>query len=490
MKYYIILFAFAILTGCTSTNHDYKAFKLKVNNLLSSGEFSRINSIRDSLTSARADAVLLQIADSAVDMAHRIEADFSVTQEIFGEQLKKRGLDSSASDLESWDKNGWIEWRLINGEKKFFNRAASNLYLLKEFNLHRSKRDSALARDEYIRSRNKHTAGIIELSGNRCDTVGPVEMEIIYTVTVEPDVVPEGETIRCWLPFPKENHERQGSVYLSAISNEDFVLAPDTCIHRTIYLENKAEKGKPVVFSIAYNYTSLGQYFNPANIKASPYDKKSPLFRKYTSEQLPQICFTPSVKRLADSIAGNETNPLEICRKIYKWFSGNIPWAGALEYSTMPNIPEYVITNMKGDCGMQTLLLMSMLRYKGIPVKWQSGWMVPPGNKNLHDWCEVYFEGAGWIPLDVSYGLQYSDKQAIREFYITGIDSYRLIVNDGISGRLYPEKKFPRSDPYDFQRGELEWKGGNLYYDTWDYSMVIRYKDSRGNLLKQPKTDR
>jgi hypothetical protein len=241
-------------------------------------------------------------------------------------------------------------------------------------------------------------------------------------------------------------------------------------------MENKAEKGLPVVFRISCSYKSSGQYFDPANLKILPYNKNSGLYRKYTSEQLPQICFTENIKHLADSITGSEENPFEIVKKIYYWFNKNIPWAGALEYSVMPNIPEYVLQNHHGDCGMQTLLLMSMLRYKGVPVKWQSGWMMPPDGKNLHDWCEVYYEGVGWVPVDVSYSLQHSDNLKTREFYISGIDSYRLIVNDGIAGKLYPEKVFMRSEPYDFQRGEAEWKGGNLYFDKWDYSMKIVYK--------------
>ncbi len=102
--------------------------------------------------------------------------------------------------------------------------------------------------------------------------------------------------------------------------------------------------------------------------------------------------------------------------------------------------------------------------------------MMHPGNENLHDWCEVYFEGPGWIPVDISYGLQYSTDLKTREFYISGIDSYRLKVNDGVSGTLYPEKNYLRSEPYDFQRGEVEWSDGNLYFDKWDYEMEIEYK--------------
>ena len=241
-------------------------------------------------------------------------------------------------------------------------------------------------------------------------------------------------------------------------------------------MEAKSEKEVPLVFRVSYSYQSSGQYFDMKNLKIKSYDKTSPLYKKYTSEELPQICFTEKIKQLTDSITGSEENPAEIVKKIYYWFSKNIPWAGALEYSIMPDIPEYVLQYRRGDCGMQTFLFISMLRYKGIPVKWQSGWMIPPDSETPHDWCEVYYEGAGWIPVDVYYGLQYSDNLKTKEFYISGIDSYRLIVNDGISGTLYPSKNFLRSDPFDFQRGEVEWNGGNLYFDKWDYDMKIEYK--------------
>jgi transglutaminase-like putative cysteine protease len=162
--------------------------------------------------------------------------------------------------------------------------------------------------------------------------------------------------------------------------------------------------------------------------------------------------------------------------RIYQWINDSVTWASALEYSIMPNIPGFVMEHRHGDCGMQTLLFMTLARYAGIPVKWQSGWMLHPGQVNLHDWCEVYYEGIGWVPLDQSFGLQNSADAKIRNFYVTGIDAYRLIVNDAISTPLTPRKKYFRSEPYDFQRGEVEWKGGNLYFDKWSWHMDVAYK--------------
>jgi transglutaminase-like putative cysteine protease len=102
--------------------------------------------------------------------------------------------------------------------------------------------------------------------------------------------------------------------------------------------------------------------------------------------------------------------------------------------------------------------------------------MLHPGHVNLHDWCEVYYEGIGWVPLDQSFKLQETTDQQLREFYVHGIDAYRLIVNDDYGQELFPPKKFLRSEPYDFQRGEVEWDGGNLYFDQWSWDIDVDYQ--------------
>jgi len=480
MRYLIntILIATLTISACTSQVHSYNKTLGRISHYIISGDLKTALSLADSLKKITADAKVLWKADSMIQIAGRIPLDFSLNgNEVKSKLRMKLGEKYDSTEIKKWEENGWLEYTIINGEKRYFSRAASNLILLRNFYMNRAADDSATAHNQVMVFRKAHTGRIINASLTQSKPAEPVAMEIIYTLTVKPDAVPDGETIKCWLPYPKENHARQKEVYLLGVSNENFTLAPDSSVHRSIYMEGKAEKGKPTVFRLSWSYRSSGQYFDPSQLKILPYNKKSELYKKYTSEQLPQICFTKNIRWLADSITGNEQNPYEIVKKIYYWFSDNIPWAGALEYSIMPNIPEYVFTNHRGDCGMQTFLFMSMLRCKGVPVKWQSGWMVPPDAKNLHDWCEVYFEGTGWVPVDISYGLQFSSDTKTKEFYISGIDAYRLIVNDGVSGNFYPPKKFLRSEPFDFQRGEVEWSGGNLYFDKWDYEMKIEYKN-------------
>jgi len=118
---------------------------------------------------------------------------------------------------------------------------------------------------------------------------------------------------------------------------------------------------------------------------------------------------------------------------------------------------------------------LSMARSLGIPCKWQSGWYLLPQTKNLHDWAEVYYEGIGWVPVDPSFKLINSEDKRIKEFYLNGLDCYRLVINDDYGQELYPPKKHYRSEPFDFQRGELEWEAGNLYFDSWSYQMEVEY---------------
>ena len=464
-----------ILSGCRTAS-DFSQVLEDIQENLDFGNLNMVTQIVDSLKKISGEnKEILHIADSLGQIAERTGIDFPVTEKQVIGQIEKLYGPVSAKEMAAWEKEGWLEYRMIDGEKKYFKRAASNLMLIKKFHEQKDKSLRETQNDPEAIFRLKHTGQVLKSTDNQSNPVVPVSMKIMYTITIHPDVIPDGEKIRCWLPWPKAGQPRQSEIKLLSTSNPEYTISPDTAIHSTLYMEAVSKKGVPTIFQISFSYVSDAQYFNIPGIKILPYDKASTNYQKYTSEQLPHICFTDNVKQLADSITGNDDNPASIVRKIYFWFKNNIPWAGALEYSIIPNIPEYVIQNRRGDCGMQTFLFISMLRYKGIPARWQSGWMMPPDNENLHDWCEVYYEGAGWVPVDVSYDLVNSENPVIRYFYLSGIDSYRLILNDGVAGPLHPEKQFMRSEPYDFQRGEVEWKGGNLYFDKWDYNMKIEY---------------
>ncbi|GAT61559.1 transglutaminase-like enzyme [Paludibacter jiangxiensis] len=468
---------FSLLFCCVTTGLllANKSEFTKAEHYFNHGEYSELKHFSDSIRRANPTNEDASKIDSLCEIASRIQLDFSLSEPKTEAQIRTKIGNFTLNDKKLWEENNWLECKIIDGQKRYFNRAVSNLKLrLNQYNDSANHRPAPI--DSLTAFRLRHTAHAIAQTTQPGSLSSPVHYTLTYTVSVKPDVVPAGETLRCWLPFPKENRTRQSNVLLLEASKKDYKIAPDSCGHRSIYMEKKAVANKPTEFRIKVSYTGSAQYFDLNKTRIAPYKKKSELYKKYTEQQGKHILFTAHIKSLADKIVGKEKRPEKIVQKLYEWIDGHIIWSGALEYSTMDNIPEYVLEHRRGDCGMQTLLFMTMARYKGIPVKWQSGWMLHPNEVNLHDWCEVYYEGVGWVPLDMSFGLQPSHNHSVRYFYMSGMDAYRLIVNDEISAPFNPGKKFMRSEPVDFQRGEVEWNGGNLYFDKWDYHMDVDYQ--------------
>jgi transglutaminase-like putative cysteine protease len=241
-------------------------------------------------------------------------------------------------------------------------------------------------------------------------------------------------------------------------------------------MEKTVKKDEPLKFEIEFSYKSAAEWFNLDSKDIRPYDTNSDLYKTYTSEQPPHILFSDSIEAISERIISNETDPYQKMKKIFTWINESFLWAGAREYSTIDNIPAYVLENGHGDCGQVTLLFITLARYNGCPARWQSGFMMHPGSLNLHDWSEFYIEGIGWIPMDQSFGInRFTDDEKVRYIYSNGIDAYRWIVNNDYSQPLFPEKIYPRSETVDFQRGELEWKGGNLYFDKWNWDFNVTY---------------
>lgn len=477
MRTTLRLLIFLFLFGCSSPKHHYSI--KEINKEIVSGNFTRATELIDSLVS---EGQLSEAQQQALlftqDSLHRVELDFNKTKdEIINWIEKNRLFTPSDSLMDSWEQSKTLEFRIIDGEKRYFRNAAPNI-----FRVDASARVLSLA--SLPSSDVPHDALLTDAFNHKIssDTKGKYllpekSMKVRYTLTVNADAVPDGEILKVWLPFPRKDIDRQTNVELLATSQPDYILSDDKTAHTSLYMEQKAIEGEPSVFWADFQFTSRGEWFDLSEIEVTPYDKNSTLFRTYTAEQKPHIGFSQAVRELTDSVTRNAETPVEILQAVYRYIAANYPWASALEYSTIANIPEYVIENRKGDCGQVALLLITMLRYKGIPARWQSGWMTHPGEVNLHDWAEVYFEGSGWIPVDISFGRgEPVPIRPGREFFMSGIDSYRLYINSDFSGDFYPEKKYPRSETVDFQRGEVESDRWNLYFDQWKYKMELTYR--------------
>lgn len=471
MQKLLFLLVLTVMVSACQTPVQKKVEVKDLKQMVHEGHFKKASSLIDSLVKSGA----LTGKDSAKavylkDLMHRIKLDFSKSEKQVREELHRYYPSLTDSQMNAWEQTGALEMRLIDGQKRFFRNAVPNLFRIDSAEAKVKLKVDGPAIDATREFCKVYDKKIVEAGKSLTK-----HFEFTYTITVKPNAVPCGQVVRCWLPFPRISEPRQNDVKLLSTSQKDFQLAVNKDnLQRSLYMEQFARQDSPVVFSYKASFDTHTQLVSLNPAEAEPYDTTTALYRNYTAQRPPQIIFSDDIRKLTNQIVGEEANPIVKARKIFNWIDSNIPWASALEYSTFDNIPEYVLKYRHGDCGMQTLLFMTMARFAGIPAKWQSGWMIYPVELNLHDWCEVYFEGIGWVPVDPSFGRLNVPQEAVRNFYFGGYDGYRMIVNDGFSQPFTPTKEFPRSEPIDFQRGEVEWSGGNLYFDQWNYHMDIK----------------
>ncbi len=409
-----------------------------------------------------------------VEIMDRIRKDFSMSEDDVKRSLIKYFPELSDSMFRRWEADKSLEMRVIDGEKTYFRHADLNLFRLdKEAGRRRTELDGK-ATDKLSDYYSKYAGTVIDkVKKTNMVATDQKRFRISFSLEVYPNIVPDGETIRCWLPFPVIHALRQPDVKLLETNCDTYKIAAPEAPQRTIYLERKAIKDSATRFDVSFEVTTAAQWFDIIPEEVSSYDTTRQLYLKYTKERPPHVVFSQQISDLSHQIVGDEKNPVMIVQKIFQWINDNIPWASALEYSTVNCIPSYVLENRHGDCGMQSLLFITLARYNGIPAKWQSGWYMFPVQTNMHDWAEVYYEGIGWVPVDQSFGLINSEDEEIKWFYTQGLDPFRLIINEDFSRELNPPKQFLRSETVDFQRGEVEWSEGNLYFDQWDYNIEV-----------------
>lgn len=415
------------------------------------------------------DARQRRALDFQVERMRRILLDFSLTPAQAQAKLRQQIPDMSEAEFRDWDRRGLLEYMIVDGQTRYFQRAPSNLFRLDAAALARRRPDAKPLSAGPMESLNPHHAQVRDEAMNTgLGYVQPRRVRITQTLTVAADAVPAGERVRAWLPYPRAVPRQQDGIALLRSTPAAHTIAPESAAMRTIYLQRTAQAGQPTRFEASYELTVHAQYrrIDPAKVRPAPVDATT---RPYLGERAPHMVYTEAMRTFSRETVGEETNPYYIAKKLYAAVD-RIPWAGAREYSTISNISDYALHAGHADCGQQTLLLMTLLRLNGIPARWQSGWVFgDDGYTNMHDWAWMYLAPYGWVPVDVTTGRFDSPDRQLADFYFGGLDAYRVVYNDDYGREFVPAKRFDRSDTVDSQRGEVEWRGGNLYYDQWDY---------------------
>ncbi|MBX7246040.1 MAG: transglutaminase domain-containing protein [Candidatus Sumerlaeaceae bacterium] len=414
-----------------------------------------------------------------LERLRRLRREFSLTEDELLAKIRKVVPDVTAEDLARWRDEKEAQWITLDGQRRYYNREPSNLFRFSAEARKRRDGATAAAGDPAARA----TTGTVTVldhakkaipaaKDSGSSIVLPIRMHARHVITVEPNAAPAGKNIRCWMPYPQE-YSQLTDVKIGSTSPTNHKIAPNGTGQRTIYMEQPAVADQPTTFIAEFEYTcaSFVPEIDPGKIPL--YKSGDPVVSQYTKSQPPHIDLTPEVRKLAAKLVGDEKNPYRKAEKIFRWMQDNIKYCAEMEYAIIPGITNKIMAEKKGDCGVQALMFISLCRAAGVAARWQSCWVTRPNSWNMHDWAEFYAPPYGWLPADPSVGWLKSEDIPTKEFLFGHVDAYRMIANHEIESQFDPPKTHWRSDPVDNQRGEVEWEGGNLYYDKWKHDIKV-----------------
>ena len=312
-----------------------QAWKAKAISDMNKGDFAKVEQTISKLSQEEQNKHAWLI-DSLQAMMSRIRDDFRLSREEGKKLLLEKVPGATDKQIEAWKQKKYLETRMIDGEERWFRKTISNFALL--------NKDVYPA--EIVQGKKKEYAKVHPMcehiltqkleENNTCDWK---KVNATFYIEVPADAVPAGETIKAWLPYPFDNGRQRNFQLLSSSSQ---ATHSSGSLHHTVYMEQKAVKGQPTRFEMKFSYEVGAQVFHQADIlkNLKSYDKQSDLYKKFTAQELPHMLVNKQMKTLAQKIVGTETNPVLQASMIYDWISANYPWAGAIDYSTIPCIPQ------------------------------------------------------------------------------------------------------------------------------------------------------
>jgi transglutaminase-like putative cysteine protease len=441
--------------------------------LLAAGELSDARRHIDTLPD--------DLASIARDYLNRMQFEWSLTPEAMLAKLRNIIPDFSIEELSAYTKSGRLESTRIDGQVRYFRREPGNLIRFDRTLRHRvaaaAGKTPADDRHDELSPIIPHLADVVgraEISRGRF--VHPLTTTLDFRIRVKPGDarIRPGSTLGVTLPLP-QTLAPQRDVQIIATSHPIEATTPHTHAHRALSMSFRVTDPATLPdFSVRLRFTTSAVigWNQPAG--GDPLDERPGPGDHDRSPRPPHLVFTPEVDAVLRATVHDTDSPRDKAYKLWRWVDEQIPWCAEHEYCLLPSLVDKALRTRRGDCGVAAMTYLALCRRAGIPARWESGLTLDPfTGGNLHDWCRIWLDHTGWIPVDPSYGRKQHHDPRVADFYFGSVDAYRLIINTDFGGDLSALHPAPRSEPLDFQRGEVRIDSENLYFDGWDYHFTF-----------------
>ena len=434
-----------------------------VQRLFEAGEFARMERvITKRLADPRTPEALKKRMTFQLAVAQQIPRDYPHTRSSLLKQLQATIADFKPEELDELRDDGTLDWRFVEGEIHYKSNAVSNLCKT------RKEYTDRIIDRESVKKTQQAREGLDAII-SRMKNNGHIHARFTVheEITVDSTQLTPSETVRVHLPLPIVGNQVVSAKLLKT-SHTPVSIAPEDHTARTAFFELPYQPGMTVSADFEYEVDATYVKPDPEGVSAIQPDF-------CTGEEAPHVVFTPYIRALTKEIIGNERNPLIKARKIYDFITTQCLYRFMPAYMTVPNIPEYFLSGLRGDCGVQAISFVTLCRCVGIPAMWQAGLYTRPDDVGNHDWAMFYIAPYGWLYCDCSFGgsAYQAGSEERRDFYFGNLEPWRLPLCYGFQQAFDGPRKFLRYDPYDNQNGEVETLNRRLERREYSVDAVV-----------------
>ena len=443
-----------------------------VQKLRAVGDFAGANRLIAALLKKDLPCALRQrfeIETQTLDILAHDEYPYSVdaAQRLMRERIR----DFASDELDALKADGEADWAFVAGEPHFHRRFFDNLLKTRDDYRKRLLTPEPSERSDKRKEQLDRNVDVMRKDGGRS-----AEIRLRASVQVKKAFEETGRRVLVHLPIPRETRQTSKITLLKTSPAAKVSVAPLDAEQRTVCFETVLAPDS--VFWVEYTYCNQLEFVSP-----EPAAAKAGVYDFCLEEQAPHIRFTPYLRFLLEEILDGETNPLKKARRIYDFITRKVRYSFMPEYAIIENIAEYAAVNLKGDCGVQAILFITLCRMAGVPARWQSGLSVSEFSTGCHDWAEFYVEPWGWLFADPSFGGGALGSGALDRwnYYFGNLDIFRMAANSAICMDFVPPKQHFRADPVDNQTGEVEYEHHALLsYALETTQNLVSFKDGAG----------
>jgi hypothetical protein len=278
---------------------------------------------------------------------------------------------------------------------------------------------------------------------------------------------PSGKTVNMWMPVPVDDREQEIKGMTVGARIPHMTTEDDQWHNKMFFLSAEDMKaGDRIVLKYRVKRKAVGTMSDA---------QESPKMHLVPSEWEK---WDNAITRYVDELVGKETDPIKIGRVFY---DAIIDRTNYIHEACGRGVSTFTFEEKAGRCDEFHALFRSMMMYKGIPVKWEQGLLLPYPSVlkkqgefdadcvNAHSWVKFHIGGGKWMPVDLSEAKRRPD---LRDYYFGRITPNRIKLSSGRGINLNPKQDgIINTFPYAY----VEADGIPLIYGI-EYRNVLHYE--------------